>query len=400
MIATYCNILRIAPHGECVVSVRKRKWTTRVGEQKEAWIVDFTDNDGRHIKTFERKKDADEYRASVKVDIKAGVHTSSTITVAEAGVKWIVDAGDRLEPATVESYRQHLEQHIVPFIGKVRLAQLTVPAVRAFMDKLRAEGRSPAMIKRVIGDLGSILSDAQERGTVAQNVVRSLSRRKKGKYAEQRHKHKLKVGVDIPSPDEIRAIIAYLDNRWRPLLLTAIFTGLRASELRGLQWEDVDLKRAVLHVTRRADKFNTIGKPKSASGHRDIPMPPLLVNTLREWQRRCPESEHGLVFPTGTGEIEYHSNIVNRGLIPAQIAAGIVTKAGKAKYTGLHALRHFYASWCINRVEDGGLGLPIKVVQHRLGHSSIALTSDIYGHLFPSGDDGAELAAAEKALVG
>jgi integrase len=382
------------------MSIRKRQWTTRLGEQKEAWIVDYTDREGRHIRTFPRKKEADDYRATVHVDIRRGVHTSTKDTVADAGKKWLADADERLEAATVESYRQHLSQHILPFIGAVKLSQLTVPAVRAFMDRLRAEKRSPAMIKRVVGDLGSILADAQERGTVAQNVVRSLSRRRKGKKHEHRHKHRPKVGVDIPRPEEIRAIIAHLDGRWRALLLTAIFTGLRASELRGLRWEDVDLKRALVHVTQRADKFNVIGKPKSAASHRDVPMPPLLVNTLREWKLRCPKSESGLVFPTGAGEIEYHSNIVTRGLIPAQIAAGVVTKDGKAKYTGLHALRHFYASWCINRVEDGGLGLPIKVVQHRLGHSSMTMTSDIYGHLFPSGDDGAELARAERALLG
>ena len=72
----------------------------------------------------------------------------------------------------------------------------------------------------------------------------------------------------------------------------------------------------------------------------------------------------------------------------------------EAKYTGLHALRHFYASWCINRKADGGLELPAKVVQARMGHSSIMVTLDTYGHLFPSGDDGAELAAAETALLG
>jgi integrase len=398
------------------MSIRKRNWITSKGEAKEAWIVDYSDAHGRHIKTFERKKEAVDHHASVKVDIKRGVHSSSKETVAAAGKKWLTDAEDRLEPATLESYRQHLEQHIVPFIGTAKLSQLTVPMVREFMDRLRAEKRSPAMIKRVVGDLGAILADAQERGTVAQNVVRSLSRRRNGKHAEGRYKHRLKVGVDIPTPEEIRSIIAHLKGRWRPLLLTAIFTGLRASELRGLRWEDVDLKRAVLHVTQRADKFKTIGRPKSASSHRDVPMPPLLVNTLREWKLKCPKSDSGLVFPTGAGEIEYHSNIVQRGLLPTQIAAGLTVplkdkhdkpakdKDGKAmvaaKYTGVHALRHFYASWCINRVEDGGLGLPIKVVQHRLGHSSIAMTSDIYGHLFPSGGDGKELAAAERALVG
>jgi integrase len=380
------------------MSVRKRKWTTRLGEAREGFVADWADAAGRHSRLFKRKKDAQDFLLTVKGDIKRGVHTSGKATVVQAGAAWLADAEDRLEPATVESYKQHLEQHIVPLIGSLKLAELTVPAVRAFMDRLRNEGRSPAMVKRVVGDLGSILSDAMERGTVAQNVVRSLSRRRKGKHAEQRYR--LKIGVDIPSSEEIRAIIAHLPDRWRPILLTAIFTGLRASELRGLIWDLVDLKRAILHVTQRADKFNTIGKPKSRSGHRDVPMPPLLVKTLREWKLRCPKSESGLVFPTGAGEIEYHSNIVTRGLIPAQIAAGVVTKDGKAKYTGLHALRHFYASWCINRVEDGGLGLPIKVVQHRLGHNSITMTSDVYGHLFPSGDDGAELAAAEKALVG
>ena len=97
----------------------------------------------------------------------------------------------------------------------------------------------------------------------------------------------------------------------------------------------------------------------------------MLVNVLREWKAACVPSKLGLVFPNGAGEIDFHVNIVTRGLAPVQVAAGVVTKARKAKYTGLHALRHFYASWCIDRVEDGGLGLPIKIVQHRLGHSSI-----------------------------
>ena len=86
--------------------------------------------------------------------------------------------------------------------------------------------------------------------------------------------------------------------------------------------------------------------------------------------------------------------------MPAQIAAGVVDERGKAKYPGLHSLRHFYASWCINRRVDGGLELPLKLVQARLGHASIQMTADVYGHLFPRGDDGAELAAAEKAFLG
>jgi integrase len=369
---------------------------------KEAWIIDYRTNGSRHIETFVRKKDAEKRLAEVTVNVHKGVHvaTSRSATVADAGKKWLADTAERLEAATVESYRQHFERHVVPYLGPVKLSVLTVPAVRDYMDRLRTDGRSPAMVQRVIGDLGSILADAQERGLVAQNVVRSLSHRKKKREAVRRQKRKLEVGIDIPSPAEIRAMVPHLRGRWRPLLLMAIFSGLRASELRGLQWSEVDFKKAEIHVRRRADKFNTMGAPKSAAGHRSVPMPPILVNTLREWKIACPPSTHGLVFPTGDGGVEALTNIVQRGLQPAQVAAGVVTKAGKAKYTGMHALRHFYASWCINRREDGGLGLPLKVVQHRLGHAGIQMTANVYGHLFPRDDDGAELAAAQKALLG
>jgi integrase len=171
------------------------------------------------------------------------------------------------------------------------------------------------------------------------------------------------------------------------------------SALRGLRWQDVDLTKSRLHVRQRADKYKEIGKPKSEAGEREVPLPPLVVNALWEWKLRCPKGKEGLVFPTGTGAVEHHANIVHRGWGPAQIAAGVVNTDGTAKYTGLHALRHFYASWCINRKEDGGLGLPIKVVQERLGHSTINLTADVYGHLFPRGDDGSELAEAERLLL-
>jgi integrase len=198
---------------------------------------------------------------------------------------------------------------------------------------------------------------------------------------------------------EISAIIANLPDIHRPLLLTAIFTGLRASELRGLRWADVDLKRAVLHVRQRADRYQRIGAPKSAAGERAVPLPPLLVNTLREWKLACRPSPLDLAFPNQRGKPLALSVIIENGFHPAQVAARVVRADGRAKYGGLHTLRHFYASWCINRRADGGLELPLKVVQSRLGHASIQMTADRYGHLFPSQDDGAELAAAEKTLM-
>jgi integrase len=387
------------------MSVRKREWVNPRGEAREAWIVDYVDSSGqRRNKNFKRKRDADAYADRVAAEIRAGTHTPDSIspTVAEAGRLWLQTSENAgLERATLNSYREHLNLHIAPLIGSIRLSQLTVPMVRAFEDKLRID-RSPAMVRKAVGSLSMILSDAHERGLVAQNVVRGLrSRRSRGKEqrADRRQKGKLKVGVDIPTPAEIRALIPHLERRWRPLFLTAIFTGLRASELRGLRWSDVDLKRGEVHVRQRADRFGRIGALKSESAERAVPLPPMLLNVLREWKLACPKGSLDLVFPNGNGNPEGPTNVLQRGLHPAMIAAGLTTTNGEAKYTGLHALRHFFASWCINRRVDGGLELPLKVVQARMGHSTIAMTADVYGHLFPRGDDGAELAAAEKSFL-
>ncbi|WP_378948025.1 tyrosine-type recombinase/integrase [Mesorhizobium sp. ANAO-SY3R2] len=415
------------------MSIRRRTWTTAKGVEKTAWICDYTDIQGkRRLKTFRLKKNADTFAATAKIEVRDGTHVadSASATVKEAGELWIKAAGRRVERGTLVQYQQHLDLHIAPFLGTTLLSRLTVPAVRDFEDKLVDEGRSPAMVRKVVVSLGSLLADAQERGLVIRNAVREKSRaRQKGRdrRQEKRQKGKLKVGTDIPTRDEVKAIVGALEGRWRPLLLTAIFTGLRASELRGLRWKDVELEKREIHVHQRADRFNDIGKPKSEAGERTVPTPPIVINALKEWRLACPRPRTGeqdadgnplveemrpeqLVFPNGQGKVESLSNIMQRGFLPVQVKAGVSVDTGDkdkkgrpimaAKYTGIHSLRHFYASWLINRKEDGGLGLPPKTVQERLGHSTIALTMDTYSHLFPRNDDADELSAAEKALLG
>jgi integrase len=284
-------------------------------------------------------------------------------------------------------YRQHAK-HINDRIGGMKLATLTAPLINTFRDDLLA-----TMSRKVLASLKSLLRDAQRRGNVAQNVALGVKRIE----ADKRRDGKLKIGVDIPTTNEIKAIVATLPDYWRPVFLTAIFTGLRSSELRGLRWHDVDLKHGELHVRQRADRYNVIGRPKSQAGNRTVPLGPLVLNVVREWKLKCPRGEAGLVFPTATGCVARHNNLV-RALKKIVREAGLIDHAGKPKYTGLHALRHFYASWCINPIDRGGQGLPPKVVQELLGHSSIAMTMDTYGHLFPRGGDADQkLAAAERA---
>lgn len=382
-----------------VVRVRK-------GIHRKPYQVRYRDAQGkRRSKQFRLKKEAEAWNLKVGAELQDGMHVpeSQSVTIAEAGSLWItsMEAADPpLQRITIQYYMQHLKLHISPFIGWALLSNFTLPMLTAFDDRLREEGRSSLMRRKVMTSLGVLISNAQQRGLVARNIVRD--RKRSFRNRNERPK-RLKMGEDIPLPSEITAMLAAASGKWRPLLMTLVFTGLRASELRGLRWQDVDLDARMLHVRQRADPWGKMDHPKSEAGERSIPLSRHVVNGLREWKLACPKSELDLVFPSRKGGPLDHANIITRGLEPTLMKAGIcVMENGvmRAKYKGLHCFRHFYASWCLNRQQDGGLGLPYKTVQSRLGHSTLAMTVDTYGHLFPEQEDHAVLDAGELRLLG
>jgi integrase len=381
-----------------MASVRKRTWQTKTGE-RTAWVVAYTHKGKQHLKTLPTKREATAWRAEMQHEVKEGIHTPATasITVAEAGALWLAQAEvDGLEAATVMQYRQHLNYHIRPFLGDVKLAELAPATVQEFRNALIGKGRSQIMATKVISSLGAILAAAMAVGRVARNIVREQARQhgNRQRRLEKRHDKRLEVGVDIPTKDEMRAMLSTAQGRWRPLIVTAVFTGLRASELRGLTWADVDLDQASLRVRQRADRWNKIGSPKSATGQREVPLAPMVVNTLREWRLACPKGEQNLVFPNRDGAVESVSNMHRQGLGTLQVVCGIATNARRPKY-GLHAFRHAAASLFIEQ------GFSPKRVQSLMGHSSIGMTFDTYGHLFPSkDDDAAAMQQLQSRLVG
>ena len=391
------------------MSVRWKIVKSRNSKEVKWWIADFKDSNGRHQKRFKTKHEAEEFEDASKVAIRAGQHVAvdPNRTIGGAADDWLkrVEANGmrnngKLERATIRQYRQHVELHIKPNI-EGRLAKLTAKDVENFHNRLLGQDEkgnpvqrqkppmSRVMARKVLTSFKSILKAAKV-GHLAADVSIGVN---------EREKHQLEIGRDIPTPDEIKRLInAAKDHpKLHALLLTAVFTGLRASELRGLRWHDVDLKAGELHVRQRADRFNEIGSPKSKHGKRTIPFPTELLNALKVWKVACKKKgDDDFVFQTSTGEIEHHSNML-RSALPVMQAARL-TKNGKPKY-GLHSLRHFFASWCINPKERDGRQLTPKVVQTLMGHSSIMITLDIYGHLFPSGSDRSELEASSRALL-
>lgn len=377
-----------------MAKIRRRRWVT-AGETREAWIVDYRDQSGtRRLKTFATRREADTWLVGARHEVAQGTHTaaSTSITVAQACERWI-EAGvkDELEHGSIRQRRQHLKCHITPYLGGTKLATLTLPAVNRFLDSLRDNGRSTVMRRKVLTSLKSAVSYAQGQGLVAQNVARAAK-----VPADKRRESKgpLRPGHDFPSKEQVNALLDHVSSDRRAYLLVLVFTGLRIGEIRGLRWGDVDLGKGVIHVRSRVDQWCKAGAPKSAAGKRDVPLTPQTVNALKEWRLRS--KADGLVFANGAGRPEWAQDVDSRWWRPLQIAAGVVDADGEALF-GFHKCRHFAASLFIEHLK-----WTPKQIQVVMGHSSIQMTFDLYGHLFgdveASSDAMAKMERAVRAV--
>jgi integrase len=397
-----------------LATVRKRyRDKDKPNEKFMGFQCDYVDQHGkRHAKLFSLERDAKAYLAKVAPEVRAGTHTPErqSITVAEAADLWLDHCRtvEKLVSATITQYTNHVRRHIKPNIGNLKLSDLSAARIEKFKDDMLRVGTSRAMVVKVLVSTKAILKEAMRQGKVAQNVAIGV----KPPKAKSGDRPKLKIGRDVPTKNEIRDILKAAEgSRWHAILATAALAGLRSSELRGLMWSDVDLAQVTIHVQRRADENNEMGPPKSEAGDRVIQVSSLLTNILKRWKLGCPKGELGLCFPTGIGTVESHANIANRAWYKFQVDLGIVKPAtyedgkpimepvldekgkpvigakgkpemrqsSRPKY-GLHAARHFFAS-CM--IEAGHLP---KRLQEMMGHASLQMTYDRYGHLFPAGD--------------
>jgi integrase len=368
-----------------MATIRKRT----LPSGKERWQVDFFDQDGkRRAKLFARKKDADAFLVDIRPKVRDGiyVHDSDSVTVGEAAQDWLKHcvarekAGRRMEKATLRDYQDKVRLHIEDTdigIAGIKLSRLARKSVNDLRDRLLDSGRSEHMTRRVLGVLRLILNHAMDNGQVPANVAQGVKVLRSSRVGHE---------IRIPTKDEVRSMIDAADDAFAPMLIVSALCGLRASETRGLRWEDVDMEAGLIRVRQRADAYNVIGEPKSAAGRRDIPAGPMVISTLKRWRLQCPKGELGLVFPNRDGSIAIHSNTLKRRFKPLCRNLGIEMR--------WHDLRHFAVSLWIEQ------GFSIKEVMTFAGHSSVQMTMERYGHLFPSPDHRQGMAEVEARLLG
>jgi integrase len=384
------------------MSVRKRTWKTASGETRTVFVCDYFNSDGKRVhESFPTQAEAKRRHAEVVLNVRNGTN-SFTGTFAEAAADWMEHLkADKRERATLDAYEQHLRLHLPAWLGRLKIRKFNENVIKEVRKHLlKEENGNPVRSRRQAGKVWITFKSILKHARIA-HVAAGVS----NIAQDPRAKRRLEVGIDVPTNDEIRRLFlatsgdAPARKRMRALLLVAAFCGLRASEIRGLRWADVKLEAAELQVTQRADRYKQIGHPKSPSSRRTIPLSPDVVKALREW-RIAQGRQHPLVFATKRGAVESHGNML-RSLQPVMRDAGLVMKDKtgqlKAKYA-MHAFRHYFASWCISPVNRGGRGLSPKIVQEWLGHSTIAMTLDVYGHLFKEVDH-TELATSTASVL-
>jgi integrase len=310
-----------------------------------------------------RKIDAERLKSRIEHEICQGTYQEIPDITFEAFARKFLQAhAVRVREKTLATYSSHLETRIIPYFAGRKLKSIRAIDIESFLAHLKNQGVTPATSAKYLRTLKLVLKRACQWKFLVENPAEYI----KPPRVERKE-------MDCLDPQEVRKLIAATDERYRVLVMTACYTGLRQGELLGLKWEDIDFKSNRIFV-RRTWQEGRFYEPKSKYSRRAVVVPPVLMEALKEHQARQlvdgPISELGLVFPNEAGKPLDRHNLLTRVLWPALTRAGL-------RRIRWHDLRHSYAATLISRGEN------IKFVQKQLGHSSIQITLDIYGHLLP-----------------
>ena len=394
----------------------------------------YSARDGKKIrKRFVREGEARSWRAAAKSGVDLGTLRAPTAaTLNDVGMRWLEGAeagevasksGRPFKPKTLRGYRRDLTEKILPLFGSWKLSAIEAPDLQAMIDQWQSEGHAPSTIRNGIKPLQAIYRRAQHREGV---INPTLNLELPTPNSEE---------VCIPALAVAAKLVETTPVEDRAIWGSALYAGLRYGELQAQCRSDVDLAAGLIHVRRSWDQKTGTIEPKTRASRRAVPIPPELRDILAaHFARRGKLAADDLVFGqgpdqpfegawlyrradrawaaesarqdlerfAGTEEAELVGLLYEMGhrLSAIARAMGVDERTlrrhvkGQAKPTHsktteglrLHLARHTYASMLI------AANINAKLIQTYMGHSSIRVTYDKYGHLFPG--SAAETAAA------
>lgn len=327
---------------------------------------------------------------------------SEQLTVGAYLGEWLDHHTPKIRTSTAERYRRMVEVHVVPAVGRLKLARLEARDLDRLFAAMSAEGKAPATVRQARAIVGRALRDAERQGMVARNVAR-LTDAPKVERSEMR------------CFDEEQAnsfVDACAGDRFEALFVLAVCHGLRIGELTGLRWPDVDLEAGTVTVRYQLQRLNprpvrdakgkagapeapgvtraagrwALVPPKTKRSRRAVRLSDVAIEALRNHRVRQAEERlkagpawdatWDLVFANEVGRPMSPQNLTRRHFHP-------VLQGAELPKIRLHDLRHTCATLQLRE------GVPVNVVSEGLGHEDVALTLNTYAHVLPDQQEGA-----------
>jgi integrase len=358
--------IRVRHSRNCASSVGRR---CNCNPSYEASV--FSRRDGKKVrKTFLNRDEAKAWRHDALVAVrKGGLRMRTPLTLSQAAHAWLQGvrdgsirnrSGDLYKPSVIRTYDIALRLRVLPELGSYRLADLRRTDLQDFADRLLADGTDPSTIKNTLMPLRAIYRRHVARGDLAANPTTGLELPAVRGTRDR-----------IVDAGQAEKLIAALRRDDRALWGTALYAGLRRGELMALRWSNVNLAEGVIRVERSWDLKEGEIEPKSARGKRNVPIPAVLRDLLVEQRMRV--AKEGFAFGRRPDHPFEPTSALDR--------ARTDWKQAELESITLHEARHTFASLMI------AAGVNPKALSVFMGHASISITLDRYGHLMPGNEE-------------
>ncbi len=353
---------------------------------KRKYIVEYRINGKRYRETVGYSKTNAERRLA---EIIAQVHDGTffrqktRLNFYQFSEKWLNEyAKPRVKERTYVTYKGYVENHLKSKLGKLNIAEITQSEIEVLLSEL-LKNLNPKTVNKILKVLKTMFKYARRWKITNDNPAWDID-----SFREEHNE------MDHLNPEEIRLLLQHSREPYYSIFLTAIFTGMRKSELLALQWGDIDwnsntiyVRRSIFWKTRKnllndTEKRWCFDSPKTKNSIRAIIMSPRLKETLENHKfnetvrlaqlktKKYPVNPDDLVFTNSVGNPTDPDQMVKRGFHSA-------LESAKLRQIRFHDLRHSFTALLIDQGEN------LKFIQSQLGHGSIQTTIDRYGHLMP-----------------
>ena len=370
---------------ERVAHVEDRRWRKGPDGEREPsglgglpYRVRYRTPDGRsRAKSFARKVDADRFVIEVESRKLAGEFVDPRLgkaPFAEVAEEWLGTVA-HLKANTLAGYESVLRAHLLPAFGSTPVSAIDTTAVKRFTASMFAAGKSYQTVKNALNVLRGVLATAVESRLITQNPAVGV---RLPKATARQARHDRRAERVFLTAAQVHDLADAMPDPFGTLVIFAAYTGLRAGEIAALRVDDLDLETSKATVRRSvAEVHGQLIEGSTKTGEaRTVTLPRFLVRDLRQHLAATGRRGSDFLFTSPEGGQLRQSNFYRRTFKPS-----VKSTEGVPDGLRFHDLRHTCAALLIAQ------GAHPKAIQERLGHSSIEVTMDTYGHLYESADE-------------